>query len=158
MIIRRHLGTEAELAFSILCQTSADWKVDLLDQELVDATSEIQDGLKNWTIFIQGTHLSCPDGMRLWDPLFDEASEEGIPRSMRDGIEWRSTCCYINMSGTTGKKALNGTQWEFAHPLTLNYWAPIAFMRTVQVESAATDIFENNTPYTTMVRFFWDWV
>ena len=78
-------------------------KMIFVENDLIEATKEIQDGLSGVRIFIQGTQPSCPAGMSLWDPLFEEASEEAIPRSMRDGIQWRDPCCYIYTSGTTGR-------------------------------------------------------
>ena len=47
------------------------------------------------------------------------------------------------------KKALNGSQWEVAHPLTLNYGAPIASM------DATMCVSNEGTPYVGITKHQW---
>ena len=54
----------------------------------------------------------------------------------------------IKCSPYIGGKALNGIQWEVAHPLSLNYGAPIAYM------DATICVSGGGTPYIGITKGF----
>ena len=69
----------------------------------MNAVDEIKGDLPDLPIFLQGNVKLCPSGMNKWDEKFSTASETPISKSVRDGITFRDTMCYINTSGTTGR-------------------------------------------------------
>ena len=72
------------------------------DAALITATQEIQDGLQEVKILVQGNMTIPPAGMQLWDPKLATASEDKIPKSARAGLNFTSPSALINTSGTTG--------------------------------------------------------
>ena len=80
---------------------------------MVNSVNDIKDGLQGVEIFLQGNINACPSGMNTFDDKFASASENPIPKSVRDGMTTKDTLCYINTSGTTGRQKTQQITDEF---------------------------------------------